>query len=150
MAAGREHNAPSWIPFGMSASCGPVMMLNRRATGLSDRVCEVQSLETTMDVVRAFMDAVGSERAVLWTGGIATGIGALFAATYPERCAGLVLFDPRVKGIRSYKGAVAQMRLDADGAALDRAWAEGRQMGADATIEFAVALDETNRDELCR
>jgi len=83
------------------ASCGRVIMLDRRGTGLSDRVREVQSLETTMDDVRAVMDAVGSERAVLWTGGIATGIGVLFATTYPERCAGLVLFDPRVKGIRS-------------------------------------------------
>ena len=83
------------------ASNGRVIMLDRRGTGLSDRVREVQSLETTMDDVRAVMDAVGSERAVLWTGGPATGIAVLFAATYPERCAGLVLFDPRVKGIRS-------------------------------------------------
>ena len=66
-------------------------MLDRRGPGLSDPVREVQSLETTMDDVRAVTDAVGSERAVLWTGGIATGIGVLFAATYPERCAGLVL-----------------------------------------------------------
>ena len=83
------------------AACGRVLMLDKRGTGLSDRVREVQSLETTMDDVRAVMDAVGSERAVLWTGGTSTGIGVLFAATYPERCAGLVLFDPRVKGTRS-------------------------------------------------
>ena len=83
------------------ASNGRVIMLDRRGTGLSDRVREVQSIETTMDDVRAVMDAVGSEQAVLWTGGPATGIAVLFAATYPERCAGLVLFDPRVKGIRS-------------------------------------------------
>lgn len=83
------------------ASSGRVIMLDRRGTGLSDRVREVQSIETTMDDIRAVMDAVGSERAVVWTGGTATGIAALFAATYPERCAGLVLFDPRVKGTRS-------------------------------------------------
>jgi len=83
------------------AACGRVLMLDKRGTGLSDRVREVQSLETTMDDVRAVMDAVGSERAVLWSGGTSTGIGVLFAATYPERCAGLVLFDPRVKGTRS-------------------------------------------------
>ena len=83
------------------ASNGRVIMLDRRGTGLSDRVREVQSIETTMDDIRAVMDAVGSERAVLWTGGPATGIALLFAATYPERCAGLVLFDPRVKGVRS-------------------------------------------------
>jgi class 3 adenylate cyclase len=83
------------------AACGRLLMLDKRGTGLSDRVREVQSLETTMDDVRAVMDAVGSERAVLWSGGTSTGIGVLFAATYPERCAGLVLFDPTVKGTRS-------------------------------------------------
>ena len=83
------------------ADCGRVLMLDKRGTGLSDRVREVQSLETTMDDIRAVMDAAGSERAVLWTGATSTGIGVLFAATYPERCAGLVLFDPRLKGVRS-------------------------------------------------
>jgi class 3 adenylate cyclase len=85
---------------GLAAS-GRVLMLDKRGTGLSDRVREVQSIETAMDDVRAVMDAVGSERAVLWTGATGTGIGALFAATYPDRCAGLALFDPRVKGTRS-------------------------------------------------
>jgi class 3 adenylate cyclase len=83
------------------AECGRVLMLDKRGTGLSDRVREVQSAETTMDDIRAVMDAAGSESAVLWMGGPSTGIGVLFAATYPERCSGLVLFDPRVKGIRS-------------------------------------------------
>jgi hypothetical protein len=49
---------------------------------------------------------------------------------------------------QEYAAAVAQMRLDTDGLALDADWAEGRQMGAEAAVEFAVALDETNRDEL--
>jgi len=83
------------------AACGRLLMLDKRGTGLSDRVREVQSIETAMDDVRAVMEAVGSENAVLWTGGTSTGIGVLFAATYPERCAGLVLFDPRIKGTRS-------------------------------------------------
>jgi len=83
------------------ADCGRVLMLDKRGTGLSDRVREVQSAETTMDDVRAVMDAVGSDSAVLWTGATSTGIGVLFAATYPDRCAGLVLFDPRLKGVRS-------------------------------------------------
>jgi class 3 adenylate cyclase len=76
-------------------------MVDRRGSGLSDRVREVQSLETAMDDFRAVMDDVDSDRAVLWTGQTASGIGLLFAATYPERCAGLVLLDPRVKGSRS-------------------------------------------------
>jgi len=64
-------------------------------------VREVQSLETAMDDIRAVMDAAGSDRAVLWSGGTSTGFGVLFAATYPDRCAGLVLFDPRIKGTRA-------------------------------------------------
>ena len=45
------------------AACGRLLMLDRRGTGLSDRVREVQSAETAMDDVRAVMDAVESERA---------------------------------------------------------------------------------------
>jgi class 3 adenylate cyclase len=90
------------------AGAGRVLMLDKRGTGLSDRVREVQSLETSMDDIRAVMDAVRSERAVLWTGGNATGIGVLFAATYPERCAGLIFFDPRVMGVRSAEYPWAQ------------------------------------------
>jgi pimeloyl-ACP methyl ester carboxylesterase len=63
------------------AACGRVLMVDKRGTGLSDRVREVHSAETAMDDVRAVMDAVGSESAVLWTGGTSTGIGVLFAAT---------------------------------------------------------------------
>src|ERR1700693_1319957 len=46
------------------ATCGRVLMLDKRGTGLSDRAREVQSIETTMDDVRAVMDAVGSGYAV--------------------------------------------------------------------------------------
>ena len=83
------------------AESGRTLMLDKRGTGLSDRVREVQSLETAMDDIRAVMDAVGSERAVLWSGSTSTGLSVLFAATYPDRCAGLVLIDPRIRGIRA-------------------------------------------------
>jgi class 3 adenylate cyclase/alpha-beta hydrolase superfamily lysophospholipase len=83
------------------AANGRVIMIDRRGTGLSDRVREVQSLETAMDDVRAVMDDVGSHSAALWTGSTATGIGVLFAATYPDRCSALILIDPRVKGTRA-------------------------------------------------
>ncbi len=83
------------------AANGRLLTLDKRGTGLSDRVREVQSLETTMDDIRAVMDDAGSERAVLWTGLHSTGIGVLFAASYPDRCAGLMLFDPQVRGTSS-------------------------------------------------
>jgi class 3 adenylate cyclase len=81
------------------ASMGRLLMLDRRGTGLSDRVREVPSAETTMDDIRVVMDAVGSERAVLFTGSTSTGIGVLFAATYPERCQALIIIDPRIRGV---------------------------------------------------
>jgi class 3 adenylate cyclase len=73
-------------------------MLDKRGTGLSDRVREIQSLETTMDDIRSVMDAAESERAVIWTGQSSAGISILFAASYPERCAALMLLEPHVRG----------------------------------------------------
>jgi class 3 adenylate cyclase len=103
-----------------------VLMLDKRGTGLSDRVREVQSIETTMDDVRAVMDAAGSERAVLWMGSTSTGIGVLFAATYPERCAGLIIFDPQVKGTRSddYPWAPTEEEWREELAAVRVGWGE--------------------------
>jgi len=103
-----------------------VLLLDKRGTGLSDRVREVQSIETTMDDVRAVMDAAGSERAALWTGSTSTGIGVLFAATYPERCAGLIIFDPQVKGTRSddYPWAPTEEEWREQLAAVRTGWGE--------------------------
>jgi class 3 adenylate cyclase len=108
------------------AESARVLMLDKRGTGLSDRVREVQSIETTMDDVRAVMDAADSERAVLWTGSTSTGIGVLFAATYPERCAGLILFDPQVKGTRSddYPWAPTEEEWREQLAAVRAGWGE--------------------------
>lgn len=75
-----------------------VLMFDKRGTGLSDRVREAPTLETRMDDVRAVMDATRSERAVLWTAHEGSRTALLFAATYPERTAGLVLLEPSVCG----------------------------------------------------
>ena len=67
-------------------------MFDKRGTGLSDAVPEVPTLDLRMDDVRAVMDAVGVQRAAQL--GISEGgpSAALFAATYPQRCQGLVLY----------------------------------------------------------
>ncbi len=83
------------------AAFSRLLMLDKRGTGLSDRVREAPTLETRMDDVRAVMDAAGSERAVLWTAHEGSRTALLFAATYPERTAGLVLLEPSVRGIGS-------------------------------------------------
>jgi hypothetical protein len=45
------------------------------------------------------------------------------------------------------RGDLTDIR-DLDGPALDAAWAERRQMGAEAAADFTVALDEASRDGL--
>jgi hypothetical protein len=49
------------------ASFARVTVVDKRGTGLSDGVGEVPTLETRMDDLRAVMDAIGSEQAILWT-----------------------------------------------------------------------------------
>src|SRR5436309_1490553 len=90
---------PMLVRFiGELAGFARVIMLDKRGTGLSDRVREVPTLETRMDDLRAVMEDAGSERAILWTAQEGARLATLFAATSPERVAGLVLFDPSAKG----------------------------------------------------
>jgi class 3 adenylate cyclase/dienelactone hydrolase len=83
------------------ASFSRLIHFDKRGTGMSDRVAGAPSLETRMDDVRAVMDAVGSERAALvgWSEGVA--MSALFAATYPERVWGLVLYGGKARQLRA-------------------------------------------------
>jgi pimeloyl-ACP methyl ester carboxylesterase len=73
------------------ASFSRLILFDKRGTGMSDRIGGAPSLEVRMDDLRAVMDAVGCRRAALF--GISEGapMSLLFAATYPERTAALVL-----------------------------------------------------------
>jgi pimeloyl-ACP methyl ester carboxylesterase len=75
-----------------------LILFDKRGMGLSDRTL-VGTLEERMDDVRAVMDAVGSERAVLL--GVSEGapMSMVFAATYPDRTAGLIFVGGEVKEI---------------------------------------------------
>ena len=73
------------------ASFARLILVDTRGTGLSDRAVGLPTLEERMDDIRAVMDAVGSRRAAIV--GVSEGgsMSILFAATYPERTAALVL-----------------------------------------------------------
>jgi class 3 adenylate cyclase/pimeloyl-ACP methyl ester carboxylesterase len=92
-----------------------LVRFDKRGTGLSDRPAGVPDLETRMDDVRAVMDAAGIERAVLFGYSEGVPMSILFAATYPERVAGLVLYGGYAK------------RLDPDD---DYPWAPTREARA--------------------
>lgn len=91
------------IPFMRSfhdraAGFSRFVAFDRRGTGLSDRPREPPTLEARMDDIRAVMDALDSERAVLFGTSEAAAVCILFAATYPERTLGLVLYNPLARG----------------------------------------------------
>jgi len=83
------------------ASIGRLILFDKRGTGLSDRVPlhALPTLEQRMTDVRAVMDAVGSKRATLVGYSEGGAMCALFAATYPDRAAGLVMIGSYARRI---------------------------------------------------
>jgi pimeloyl-ACP methyl ester carboxylesterase len=83
---------PSFAPaLERLGSFSRLIRFDKRGTGMSDRVSGAPTLETRMDDVRAVMDAVGSERAAFYGLSEGAAMALLFAATYPDRTAALVL-----------------------------------------------------------
>ncbi len=83
------------------ATFSRLIVFDRRGSGLSDRITEgsAATLEAGMDDIRAVMDAARSDRALQF--GYADGgmLCALFAASFPERTTGLVLFGSTPRGL---------------------------------------------------
>jgi pimeloyl-ACP methyl ester carboxylesterase len=74
-----------------------VIMWDKRGTGLSDPSARVPPVEERVEDLRAVLDSAGSERAALF--GISEGgpMNLLFAGTYPDRTAALVLYGTSPK-----------------------------------------------------
>ena len=83
------------------AAVSRLIVFDKRGTGMSDRFCGDATLEIRMDDIRAVMAAAESERAVVCGIGDGGPLAALFAATYPERTAGLVLVNSTPRFVRS-------------------------------------------------
>lgn len=82
----------SFAPFLEAlASFSRLIRFDKRGTGMSDRVDGAPMLETRMDDVRAVMDAAGSQRAAFYGLSEGAAMSILFAATYPDRTAALVV-----------------------------------------------------------
>jgi class 3 adenylate cyclase/pimeloyl-ACP methyl ester carboxylesterase len=132
------------------ASFSRVIAVDRRGTGLSDRLSpdEHPPLEVLMDDLGRVLDAVGSERAAvvgLIDGGF---LCSLFAATYPERTRALVLYGATATGRWSpeypwqWKPDRWQSYLDE----MEAGW--GKQAYADSLLSWfspSVRTDEASR-----
>jgi pimeloyl-ACP methyl ester carboxylesterase/DNA-binding winged helix-turn-helix (wHTH) protein len=70
-----------------------LIRFDKRGTGMSDRPGDLPDLETRMGDVAAVMGAARSSRAVLFGYSEGGPMSILYAATYPERVAGLVLYS---------------------------------------------------------
>lgn len=83
------------------ASFARLIVLDKRGTGLSDRVPAMPCLEQRMDDVRAVLDAVGSRRAILFGYSEGGTLCQVFAASHPERTAGLITYGCWPKRLQS-------------------------------------------------
>ncbi len=108
------------------ASLGRLITFDKRGTGQSDRIAiaHVAPLEERMDDMRAVMDAAASSRAVLVGLDDGGSLAILFAATYPDRCLGLVLWNtkPRYTWSPDFPWAPTRQEAEAEALAIERSW----------------------------
>ena len=123
------------------SSFSRLVVFDKRGTGLSDRVDEshLPTLEQRMDDVRAVMDAVGSQKAVLL--GISEGASmcALFAATYPERTAAFLSFGgfPRMAAAPDWPWGRSEASMQIFYTAIHEGWGS-QPVGLEARIPSRV------------
>ena len=103
-----------------------VITFDKRGTGLSDRSLGFGSLEERADDIRAVMDAVGSERAFLH--GVSEGgpMSILFAASFPERVRGLILYGAAARFSQAEDYPIGVPVVDAFFDFIAREWGNGK------------------------
>lgn len=118
---------------------------DKRGTGASDRTVPVPSLDTHVDDLRAVMDAAGVERAFVQ--GVSEGgpMAMLFAVTYPDRVAGLILDGTAAAIFPRFESEEARaQRLELRELWLDR-WGTDRSLTL-AAMAPSVAADPWYRE----
>jgi class 3 adenylate cyclase len=92
------HEFPEYTAFlRRLATFARVVAFDKRGQGLSDAISGAPSLEQRVDDVRAIMDEIGSQRAVLLGLSEGSAMSAFFAAANPERVSKLILFSGYAK-----------------------------------------------------
>ena len=100
-----------------------VIVFDKRGQGLSDRSAEM-TLEERVGDVRAVMDAAGSKRAVVYGWSEGGQMCLMFAATYPERTSGLVLYGS-YPSMKEDPWAVISEEFERFLATVERHWGQG-------------------------
>lgn len=81
-------------------SVARLIVMDRRGSGLSDRMAGIATLEEGMDDILAVIDDVGCERLALVGLNESGCLCALMAATHPDRVSGLVLYGSFAATVR--------------------------------------------------
>ena len=132
------------------ASFSRLILLDRRGTGLSDRVTVLPTLEQRMDDIRAVMDAAGSEQAALFGISESGPMCLMFAATYPARTRALVLLNTFARMLRApdYPIGLPDEVLEKFLKLIEETWGTGT-ISADI-LNPSVAHDERFRQSWAR
>jgi len=128
-----------------------VIRFDKRGTGLSDRDVGVADMETRMDDIRAVMDAAGSERAAVMGASEGGPLAALFAATYPERTLGLVLWGaaPRFTRAPGFPWGMTREEYIADSEETQRRWGT-RELAVEMLGNSGQSTDDESAGFLAR
>jgi pimeloyl-ACP methyl ester carboxylesterase len=101
------------------ASFSRLIMIDRRGMGLSDRLSpeDLPPIEELVDDIDAVLDSVGSERAVIFGTSDCGAIAAMYAASHPDRPAGLIVYASSAVGVDpgDYGTASADVAWDEEG-----------------------------------
>ena len=108
-----------------------LIVFDKRGTGLSDPVADPSclTLEQRMDDVRAVMDAAGAHRAALFGFSEGAVLAMLFAASYPSRTNGLVLYGGLISpALDTAANAVVNVFADPEAAweTMRQLWGSGQ------------------------
>ena len=131
------------------ASLARLIVVDRRGTGLSDRITATPTIEASMDDVLAVMGDVGSDRATLF--GVLEGacVCSVFAATYPERTDALILHGAYARGLPAadYPWAWTEEHWREEDELIEHMW--GTEAYSDQVLQYSVP-SSANDPELRR
>ena len=106
------HEFPGYTEFlHRLATFARVVTFDKRGQGLSDGISGAPSLEQRVDDVRAIMDNIGSQRAVLLGFSEGSPMSAFFAAANPERVSKLILFGGFAKAFLTEEAVSQRMAI---------------------------------------
>jgi class 3 adenylate cyclase/pimeloyl-ACP methyl ester carboxylesterase len=122
-----------------------VLLFDRRGTGASDPTPGPPTLEQQMQDIETVVEAAGVERPYLFGESNATHPCALYAASHPDRVAGLILYSSYAAGSDVLTPPLAELLNDL----VENAWGEGGTIHifAPSVADDPVALDWFGRAE---